>query len=59
MGIPVVNATLNTADFGGWLEIGGVSTETTTPEFFVARPLNNVDVNAWWSVNIYAIGKWK
>ena len=59
VGIPVVNATLNTADFGGWLEIGGVSTETTTPEFFVVRPLNNVDVNAWWSVNIYAIGKWK
>lgn len=57
--VPTVNTTLNTADFGGWLEVGGVSTKTTTPEFYVVRPLNNVDVSAWWSVNIYAIGKWK
>lgn len=57
--VPTVNATLNTSNFGGWLEVQGVSTKTATPEFFVIRPINNVDTGAWWSVNIYAVGKWK
>ena len=56
---PVLTATLNTNDIGGWLETEGLYTPTSTPAFRMNRPTDTGDGGNWWAVSIYAIGTWK